>query len=308
MSAARAAAGKGWPEVQLSKILEPILSEMAEVEVELAAMSARIAGSDGSSPAPLGILGQIAKHPFAVPGKRLRPALVLLSFRGARVGSPLAGGAGAGGSATRAAIGLASAVEVLHSASLVHDDIIDGASERRHQVSLNKRFGNRVAVLAGDILYTEFFELLTRLPVEQGMRSRLLSIFLGTTKKMCIGEIIAQEAESADRRLGFEEYAELCYDKTASLFASCCEGGALVGGADEARAEAFRNFGSLFGLTFQMLDDLKDGDHCLERSVDLREKAEDYGRRTRATALELGLDAAAECMTELVGEGAPSSI
>ena len=102
--------------------------------------------------------------------------------------------------------------------TLVHDDIIDGAVERRHQVSLNKRYGNRVAVLAGDILYTEFFSLITELPVPEPIRFRLLSLFLGTTRKMCVGEILAQEAEATGKGLGFAEYLEISEDKTACLF------------------------------------------------------------------------------------------
>jgi geranylgeranyl pyrophosphate synthase len=296
--------------VELTKVLEPILPEMAAVEDELAAMSARIALSGGPAEAraaPLGILERIAAHPFAVPGKRLRPALVLLSFRAAAAsGSALGSGAAPAGAppdsaaSARAAVGLAAAAEVLHAASLVHDDIIDGADQRRKQASLNKLFGNRVAVLAGDILYTEFFEQLTRLPVAPALASRLLSIFLGTTRQMCVGEILAQEAEAASRRLGPEEYLELCDDKTASLFASCCEGGALVGGADEAKAAAFRSFGSRFGLTFQMLDDLADGDHLLDPAVDLRSMAESSAREAKVAAEELRLDGLSEGMAELV--------
>lgn len=292
--------------MELSKILEPIVDEMAAVEGKLGALAARIASSDGASSRGAivrdafsdgagrsGILEQISRHPFAVPGKRLRPALVLLSALAGeqsskKSGIPEEGPCGVPPSRA-AAIGLATAVEVLHSASLVHDDIIDGAEERRHQVSLNKRFGNRVAVLAGDILYTEFFSLITELPVNADLRSRLLSLFLGTTKKMCIGEILAQEAlsperEASGRSLGFDEYLEISEDKTASLFAACCAGGALVGGSRDEEVRRLGDFGLLFGLTFQMLDDLEDRDHGLNPGIDLRERAEEYARRTRAAA------------------------
>jgi octaprenyl-diphosphate synthase len=261
--------------MELAQVLEPIAGDMAVVEDRLDAVASRIAAS---GPSPSGILDEIARHPFAVPGKRLRPALVLLSAR-------------AGGTAPlrpQAAIGLAAAVEVLHAASLVHDDIIDGAEERRHQVSLNKRYGNRVAVLAGDILYTEFFSLVTELPVDADLRSRLLALFLATTRKMCVGEILAQEIAASRRSLGFAEYLEISEDKTASLFAACCEGGALVGGSGEEGARALGDFGRLFGLTFQMLDDLEDRDHGLDPGVDLRAKTEEYGRWTRSAARALG--------------------
>ncbi len=261
--------------MELSSVLAPIRGEMAAVEEELGAVAARIASSRGEGSA---ILDQIARHPFSVPGKRLRPALVLLSALAGR------GGARGRGDAIprEAAVGLATAVEVLHAASLVHDDIIDGAEERRHQVSLNKRYGNRVAVLAGDILYTEFFGLLSQLAVEPALRARLFSLFLGTTRKMCVGEILAQEAPG--RSLGFKEYLEINEDKTASLFSSCCVGGALVAGASEEEARNLGEFGLLFGLTFQMLDDLADRDHGLDPAVDLRARTEEYARRTRKAA------------------------
>jgi octaprenyl-diphosphate synthase len=295
--------------VDISKALLPIIGEMAAMERALAAVAARIAASDGSRPAPLGILAEIARHPFAVPGKRLRPALVLLSSRAA------GDRASAERPAREAAIGLAAAVEVLHSASLVHDDIIDGADERRHQVSLNKRFGDRVAVLAGDILYTEFFSLVEALPVAPALRSRILSVFLDATRKMCVGEILAQEAraphgagDAVARALGFDEYLEICEDKTASLFAACCEGGALVGGSADEEARALRQFGLLFGLTFQMLDDLADGDHGLGPEAELRDKAAEYASRTRVAAAALGPAAAgvAELLDQVVAANLPT--
>jgi len=271
-------------------VLEPIVDEMAAVETELGGVAERIAASDGAGS---GILERISRHPFAVPGKRLRPALVLLSSlageqasRGAKAGAPELGPPRA------AAIRLAAAVEVLHAASLVHDDIIDGADERRHQVSLNKRYGNRVAVLAGDILYTEFFSLITQLPVVAPLRSRLLSLFLDTTKKMCIGEILAQEAATSGKSLGFEEYLVISEDKTASLFASCCEGGAIIGGSGDAGIRGLQEFGLLFGLTFQMLDDLADRDHGLDPGVDLQGRTRDFARRTRKAAAAFGGSAA----------------
>jgi octaprenyl-diphosphate synthase len=265
--------------MDISKVLEPIVGEMAAIEVKLDEVAARIASSDGAYPSPLGILDQVARHPFAVPGKRLRPALVLFAFRA---------GAPTDHQARDAAVALAAAVEVLHSASLVHDDIIDGADERRHRMSLNKRFGDRVAVLAGDILYTEFFSLITELPIGHALRSGLLSLFLDTTKKMCVGEILAQEAAASGRALGFEEYLEISEDKTASLFAACCEGGAILGGAGERVARELREFGRLFGLTFQMLDDLADRDHGLDPAVDLRRRVEEYAVRTSKAAAAFG--------------------
>jgi octaprenyl-diphosphate synthase len=276
--------------VEVSKVLEPIVEEMAAVERELGAVAARIVSSES---ARSGILEQISRHPFAVPGKRLRPALVLLSSLAGEDASRVRGAAEPReGRQRAAAIRLATAVEILHAASLVHDDIIDGADLRRHQVSLNKRYGNRVAVLAGDILYTEFFSLISELPVDAALRSRLLSLFLETTKRMCIGEILAQEAEASRESLEFEEYLVISEDKTASLFAACCAGGALVGGCSEEGVRRLSDFGLLFGLTFQMLDDLADRDHGLDPGIDLRSRTEGYALRTRAAAASFGASSA----------------
>jgi hypothetical protein len=105
---------------------------------------------------------------------------------------------------------------------------------------------------------------------------------------MCVGEILAQEAAASKRGLAFAEYIEICEDKTASLFSACCGGGAIVGGSGEEGIGALGEFGLLFGLTFQMLDDLADGDHGLSPEVDLRARTEEYAGRTRAAAAALG--------------------
>ncbi len=170
--------------MELGTIFAPVAAEMKEVDRDLKALMRRVGEQTAAARGKAGILDRIVQHPFAVPGKRVRPALVLLTTH-AVGGTP----------DHESLISLSSAVEVLHAASLVHDDIIDDAESRRHQVSLNKRFGNRVAVLAGDILYTHFFSLVTGLTrIEPVKRFALLDTFLDTTKAMCMGEILAQEA------------------------------------------------------------------------------------------------------------------
>jgi len=263
--------------MDLTSILQPIVAELAQVETELAAVTARLGADQADRVVPLGIMAEIARHPFKVPGKRMRPALVLLASHTAGSRAPKG-----------AAVSLAVAVEVLHAASLVHDDIIDGAEERRHQVSLNKRFGNRIAVLAGDILYTEFFSLVTHLPLSEGERSRILSLFLDTTRRMCVGEILAQEAQAAKRPMSFDEYMEITEDKTASLFSASCEAGAIAAGTSEESIKRFADFGKSFGLAFQMLDDIADSDHGLDPKIDLRPMAEEYAGKARAAAAVLG--------------------
>ncbi len=152
-------------------------------------------------------------------------------------------------------------------------------------MSLNKRFGNRVAVLAGDILYTHFFSLITGLPsVPAEDRFSILNLFLETTKAMCIGEILAQEAVASPLPYTFQEYVEISSDKTASLFAACCESAGILVGAGKERMRSLRDFGLSFGLTFQMVDDLIDRDHGLDDSVDLHAQALAWAEKARGTA------------------------
>jgi geranylgeranyl pyrophosphate synthase len=249
---------------------------MKDVDHELREVMRSVGAATGAARGKAGILDRIVQHPFAVPGKRIRPALVLLTARALQDG-------GAAAPDPRSLIGLAGAVEVLHAASLVHDDIIDNAESRRHQVSLNKRYGNRVAVLAGDILYTHFFSLITGLTgVAPVTRFRLLDIFLETTKAMCMGEIIAQESAATGRPHPVDEYVEIASDKTAVLFAACCKTAGILCGAPDDRIDCLGSFGLDFGLTFQMADDTVDKDAGLEPGTDLSGMTSGYARKAHA--------------------------
>lgn len=288
--------------MELKKILQPISRELSLVEQELDRLVRRMAADAAPHLARAGILGGIMRHPFAVPGKRIRPALVLLSARAA------------GGAEEKSIVQLASASEMLHAASLVHDDVIDGADTRRHQVSLNKKYGNRVAVLAGDILYTRFFSVITAMPISADRRMAILDTFLETTHAMCIGEILAQDTGAGgsgahdgtnggrgdaggngggrgpaggNGRMGFDEYLEISSDKTALLFRACCATAAIVCGADTRLTEALSAFGLSFGRVFQMVDDIMDGDARLDPRVDLAAKTLEIARDARDQARAL---------------------
>lgn len=248
--------------MELGTIFAPVAAEMKEVDRDLKALMRRVGEQTAAARGKAGILDRIVQHPFAVPGKRVRPALVLLTTH-AVGGTP----------DHESLISLSSAVEVLHAASLVHDDIIDDAESRRHQVSLNKRFGNRVAVLAGDILYTHFFSLVTGLTrIEPVKRFALLDTFLDTTKAMCMGEILAQEAHPGGKALPYDTYLEIARDKTAVLFAACCRSAGLLCDLPASQVACLADIGMSFGLAFQMADDLVDGDHGLEEGVDLKKR------------------------------------
>jgi len=264
--------------MELAKILKSVSSDLSSVEIELARSTATIAASQSDGD----ILSRIIAHPFAVPGKRIRPALVLLAAKAAD--SPPAT---PDAPEPRPLITLAAAVEILHAASLVHDDVIDGADTRRHQISLNRLFGNRVAVLAGDILYTHFFSMITGMPgVPAERRLRLLDLFIEATRAMCMGEILAQEHRCAET-LPFEDYREIAADKTAALFAASCTAPAVLAGDDGQVASALHGFGMHFGLAFQMVDDLMDGDHRLDPGVDLMGAARREAHMARESAARL---------------------
>src|SRR5438874_12263349 len=172
-------------------------------------------------------------------GKRVRPALTILS-------NYAAGGDGANQSSIR----LATVMEFLHTATLVHDDVIDRAETRRNRPSINAEFGNQTAVLMGDWLYMSAFEtsLAERsLPV--------LDILTAVTRKMTEGELL-QLTTLGRADISEEQYFDILLRKTAYLFSACCEIGAILGGADEREQQALRDYGLNLGAAFQLIDDL----------------------------------------------------
>ncbi len=174
-------------------------------------------------------------------GKRVRPALLVLA-------NQAAGGDGSSESVIR----MAAVMEMLHTATLVHDDIIDNAELRRRRPSVNARFGNQAAVLMGDWLYMSAFETSLR---ERSLE--ILDIITELTRKMTEGELI-QLTVIGNVDLDEETHMEILRRKTAYLFAACCEVGAVLAGADAATKRALRGFGLELGIAFQLSDDLLD--------------------------------------------------
>ena len=174
-------------------------------------------------------------------GKRIRPAMVLLANRAA------------GGEATRdSVVRMATVMEMLHTATLVHDDIIDNAETRRNMPSVNARFGNQASVLMGDWLYMTAFE------VSLGERNlEILDILTRLTRKMTEGELI-QLTVLGRSDLTIETYFDILRRKTAYLFSACCEIGAILAGAGKQEQEALKSYGLNLGTAFQLADDLLD--------------------------------------------------
>jgi octaprenyl-diphosphate synthase len=176
-------------------------------------------------------------------GKRLRPALVLL--------------AGASGPAPKAEalVDLATAVELIHTATLIHDDIIDRSPLRRSQPAFHERWGTERAVLMGDYLHATAFTLVAR------QDPAVMQVIADVCRQLCRGEL--REVEARYRLdLSEDEYLDIVRDKTASLIAGSCRCGAYLSGCDAAAIEGLAAFGMSFGLAFQIIDD------CLDLSGD----------------------------------------
>ncbi|MDD3023570.1 MAG: polyprenyl synthetase family protein [Syntrophomonadaceae bacterium] len=147
---------------------------------------------------------------------------------------------------------IAVAVELIHLASLIHDDIIDLAMTRRGKDSINKRWGNHCSVLAGDYLFATAFKLINRYGQAEVMNS-----ITHTIQLMCIGEI-KQLSMSFDLQCSEADYLDKTYHKTACLFASSCKVGALISSMPDHEAKQIEQFGLCLGYAYQIIDDLLD--------------------------------------------------
>jgi len=206
------------------------------VRDDLALVEQEIAAQNGSAIEPV---AEIGRYLLAGGGKRLRPALLLLSAK-------CCGYTGPG------AIRLAAVVEMIHSATLIHDDVIDGADTRRGRPSANSRWGNHMSVLAGDWLYMQSFEMALR---EQNFR--ILEILIDLTQNMVEGELI-QLTKLGRMEITEQEALDLSYRKTACLFSGCMQLGAVLARQDETVERAMADYGHYAGLAFQLVDDVLD--------------------------------------------------
>ncbi len=172
-------------------------------------------------------------------GKRLRPALVFI------IG-------GMCGETTDKHVRLGAVVELIHMATLVHDDVLDRATIRRNHDSVNIRWNNKDAILLGDIMFARAIRLLVTIG-----NMRALDLLTGAVSTICEGEI-QQNQLSGDCSVDFETYRQIIQRKTASLYGAGCELAALLGGAGEDLVQAFSDFGMSLGTAFQIIDDCLD--------------------------------------------------
>ncbi|MGI4845445.1 MAG: octaprenyl diphosphate synthase [Janthinobacterium lividum] len=185
------------------------------------------------------LVNQIAEYIISAGGKRIRPVLVLL----------LANAYGYKGTDHHE---LAAVVEFIHTATLLHDDVVDESSMRRGRQTANALFGNAASVLVGDYLYSRSFEMMTSLD-----NMRVMSILSRATTVIAEGEVL-QLLNMHDPDVTHESYLNVIRSKTAKLFEAAAELGALVGGAGDEQIAAAGEYGRSLGTAFQLIDDVLD--------------------------------------------------
>jgi len=218
----------------LTEVVDPFKTVEAEIQQLNAGISDLVANKH-----PL--LGLMAQYYFEIPGKRFRPTVVLLM--GQATGKPEA-------RPSKRHIQLAEIVEMIHTASLAHDDVLDRATTRRGQTSINVQFGNKFAVLVGDFLLARASVSLARL--EDHTVTGLLSNMIA---ELVEGEFIQMRPE---QEMDLDIYLRKTYLKTASMLRNASRAAAILSGAAEEHVEAASAFGENVGMAFQIVDDVLD--------------------------------------------------
>jgi geranylgeranyl pyrophosphate synthase len=215
--------------VEFAQVVSSLHDDLARVEARV-----RLAAQ-----VEFPILGDILQAIIGAGGKRLRPILLLLSARPFNYDiEPL--------------IPAAAGVEMLHTASLVHDDTIDTSQLRRGQPTLNSMFDSGTVILIGDYLFAQ-----SAILAAETMNPRVVSVFASSLADICDGQL--REVFTAHRLdQTRDDYERRIYGKTASLFAGAAEMGAIIGGANEEDIQNLRGFGSEVGMAFQIVDDVLD--------------------------------------------------
>ena len=216
------------PNSNLEQILQPVSSDIENLESHII--------SDVTTDIPL--LNDVNEHIIGSGGKRLRPAMVLLGaemFKGVN----------------EKVVQAAKVIEYLHTATLLHDDVVDGAETRRARQTARKIWGNEVSILSGDYLFAMAFYQLAKMRNEE-----ILRLMSDTTTKMARGELLqlTRSFEVSDE----EEYFEIIINKTACLFAAAIKTGALLGGGTLDSSDRLYEYGLALGIAFQIVDDALD--------------------------------------------------
>ena len=225
--------------MQIADVFSAYRDEMNAVEIHL----------DRYITSEVKLIPEVAHHLIDSGGKRFRPLLHLICAR-------LCGYPG------EARFPLAASIEFIHTASLLHDDVIDEAVIRRGKTSANNVWGNAASVLVGDFLYSKAFKLLSEIG-----DIALVQLMSKMTNIMSEGEVF-QLMKCGDTNLTEAEYLSIVEKKTAVLISAACESGAVLGGASKAQAQALEQYGYKIGMAFQITDD----------TLDYMAKEEDFGK------------------------------
>jgi len=215
--------------VTLSTILSPIKSDLLAVnEVIRASLHSEV---------PL--VNQVEGHIIQGGGKRLRPSTLLLA-------------GGLFGPIQKEHHELAAVIEFIHTATLLHDDVVDQSTKRRNHKTANTIFGNAASVLVGDFIYSRAFQMMVKIN-----HMKVMEVLANTTNTIAEGEVL-QLLNIHNASIEDEDYLKVVYYKTAKLFESAAELGAIIGGADDADIKALAQFGKHMGIAFQLIDDVLD--------------------------------------------------
>ncbi|MBI2994045.1 MAG: octaprenyl diphosphate synthase [Gammaproteobacteria bacterium] len=187
----------------------------------------------------VGLIDQLGQYIVNSGGKRLRPALVLLC-------------AHALGYEGRQHINLAAIIEFIHTATLLHDDVVDASMLRRGQATANQRWGNEASVLVGDFLYSRAFQMMV-----EADSMRVMEVLSGATNTIAEGEV-QQLLNRHDPDTSEERYLRVIHNKTAKLFEAAAQLGAIIAGGDAAQEQAFVRYGMHLGVAYQLIDDVLD--------------------------------------------------
>lgn len=212
-----------------SQLFDPVASDFTAIN--------ELIESSLHSRVPL--VAEIATYLVQAGGKRLRPLLVLLAARSC-------------GDSSQYPVKLAVAIEFLHTAMLLHDDVVDESTLRRGRRTANAEWGNAASVLVGDFLHSRAFELM----VELG-NIDVMALISKATNGIAEGEV-QQLTLLQNTSISEADYLEVIYRKTALLFEVSAESGAVLGGANASEAAAYREYGRHLGLAFQLMDDWLD--------------------------------------------------
>ncbi len=253
--------------MDIDKITALVADELKLVEAEF----------EKNLASEVSLIPSIGRYILKGGGKRVRPLLLILAAR-------LAGYRG------ERMIPLAAIMEFIHTATLLHDDVVDNANIRRGQESTNVAFGNSASVLVGDFLFSKSFSLMT----EHG-DMRILKAVSSATTLMAEGEVL-QLVKTCDLTISETEYLEVVINKTAVLLAAACEVGGILGELEESKVRALYDFGMELGIAFQLRDD------CLDYTAEEEEFGKAVGTDLNEGKITMPLiHAVGECTEQELG-------